>query len=440
VDTADTHTRAPWLAMVVAAALLVAACLAACRVTPSRSVRAYPEPSVRTVSALGPDLRIRLQQEVHRAQLDAPAILRVYAGDDPRPLWTGPGPITLSRADNAFSLSPSGDRIPAPSVRVLTHSGLLTLGDGPQSVKLEGELSFVARPNASPTAFDVVELIPIERYLPGVLAKELYHHFEPAAYRAQAIAARSYALHEHARRTALGSHFDLEATTMDQAYAGAAAHPRASEAVRATRGRTLTWLGEPLRAYYSSTCGDRPASARDTWPTTAGFEFNTAPPIQARPRSCACAQSPRHRWIIDRSSEESADRLRAWGASSGHDVRNLAGALRAIDAESRNDAGRPSRFRVTDAKGQRYSLSAEQLRVAFNTTADKRPDITAKTRVLSGDIRCALEGDTVHITGRGFGHGVGLCQFGADGLAKQGLSHRQILERYYPGARIEQLY
>ena len=62
------------------------------------------------------------------------------------------------------------------------------------------------------------------------------------------------------------------------------------------------------------------------------------------------------------------------------------------------------------------------------------------TRVLSGDFRVVIAGDRVTIDGRGFGHGVGLCQFGANGLAKQGLSVNEILARYYPGATIERAY
>ena len=439
MDTPQLHPRAPWVAMLLAAVLLLTSVLAACRVTPSRPVRAYPERVTPASSALGPDLRIRMRKEADAASFNAPGTLYVYSGDDAQPRWSGAGPVLLSRTPSGYLLSPAGAILPNKRARIVADAGLLTLGAGTESVKLEGEIHLVARPEVSAGAFDVIEAIPIERYLPGVLAKELYHHFEPQAYAAQAIAARSYALHERARRAALGSHFDVEASTMDQAYAGAAAHPRAADAVRATRGRVLTWRGETLRAYYSSTCGDHAASARDTWPVTSGYEFNTAEPLQARPRACACASSPRHRWALDRPAAETADRLRAWGADAGHAIRKLA-SLRSIDAESRNEAGRPNRFRVTDSAGQRFSLSAEELRVALNTRAKNRPNITATTRVLSGDLRCISTGDTLRLTGRGFGHGVGLCQFGADGLAKQGLDHRDILARYYPGATITYLY
>lgn len=439
MNTTQTHARTPWIAMLIAGVLLVSSFLAACRLTPERpAVRASHERSVERLAS-GPEIRVRMRRDVENAVIDAPGRLSLYAKGDHLPAWVGPGPLRLTRTASGFRASTLSDPIASPAVRVIAEGGVLTLGTGAEKVSLEGEVELIERSASGSSAFDVIESLPIERYLPGVLAKELYHQFAPEAYRAQAVAARSYALHERSRRTRLGSHFDVESTTMDQAYAGAATHPRAAEAVRATSGQILTWNGQTLRAYYSSTCGDRPASARDTWPITAGFEFNTADPIQARPRPCACAKSPRHRWTLERSASDASDRLRAWGANAGHAVRKMS-ALRSIDPAGRNAAGRPNQYRVSDVKGQRYTLSAEELRVALNTPAKGRDAITGATRVLSGDLHPALEGDTLRLRGRGFGHGVGLCQFGADGLARQGLGHTEILARYYPGARIERAY
>lgn len=433
-----TQARTPWIAMLLAGVLLVSSLLAACRVTPTRTVHPAREPVARPQS-MGPEIRVRMLREVETATLDAASGLTIEPADAPGAAWTGPGPVSVTRSPDGFRLSISSTPVRAQRVRVIGQDGVVTLGVGADAVTLEGELTLVARSDVDAAAFDVVETLPVERYLPGVLAKELYHHFAPQAYEAQAIASRSYALHERARRRSIGSYFDVESTTMDQAYAGAATHPRAADAVRATRGRVLAWDGGTLRAYYSSTCGDRAASARDTWPISAGYEFNTAEPIQAHARVCACVKSPRHRWTLDRSARAARDRIRAWGAEAGHAVRKM-DDLRSIDVSERNVTGRPSRFRVTDAKRQTFDLSAEELRIALNTAAQGHDPIKQETRVLSGDLHCTVVGDELRLRGRGFGHGVGLCQFGADGLARQGLSYRDILARYYPGARIEQSY
>ncbi|MEO1512726.1 MAG: hypothetical protein AAFU70_11685, partial [Planctomycetota bacterium] len=87
-----------------------------------------------------------------------------------------------------------------------------------------------------------------------------------------------------------------------------------------------------------------------------------------------------------------------------------------------------------------YRVSSENLRVAMNTTAPGQPAITRQTRVPSGDLEATVASGRVVLRGRGFGHGVGLCQFGAQGYAEQGHSAERMLRRFYPGARIERLY
>ncbi len=431
----------PWIAMTIAAALLLSSALAACRVAPARSagVRPLPEPVVRTDRPDGPTIRVRILRETEIVRVDAPGRIGAFAGRSPEIAWAGEGPMTIRRTRGGYLIEPDGASVPADHLRLVAVRDPFTVGEGEGAWTLDGTLELVARPEISDGVFDLVESIPIERYLPGVLAKELYFGFHPTAYEAQAIAARTYALHERSRRMRTGDHFDVESTTMDQAYAGADSHPRAADAARKTAGRVLTWNGGLLRTYYSSTCGDRPASARDTWPTTRGFEYNLAEPIQATPRRCACEASPRHRWSVTRPAASAARRLARWGELNGHPIRRLEG-LSSIDVAGRNAAGRPNRYRVTGADGGIHELTGEQLRLALNTNRAGLPKITMKDRALSGDVDVTVAGGRVVIEGRGFGHGVGMCQFGAEGLARQGFPAEEILRRYYPGAGLERAY
>ena len=275
-----------------------------------------------------------------------------------------------------------------------------------------------------------------------MIAKELYASWRPVTFEAQAIAARSYALHERARRRADGRHFDVESTTKDQAYAGATENSRAHDAARATRGLVLTWAGSVLRAYYSSTTGGRAASARDTWPTSEGFEFNLAPPIQASPRDDSDAFSPVFRWEVERSTRDVLRRFRAFGRARGASIRNIRslGTIRVLD---RNEFGRPRTYRVTDESGRAWTLKAEDIRVACNHPGepdDSIPPVTRAERVLSGDFTAEIVRGRVVFSGRGFGHGVGMSQFGAEGMARRGEDARTILRHYYPGAVIERAY
>lgn len=295
------------------------------------------------------------------------------------------------------------------------------------------------RPTLSPGVFDVVNHVPIERYLPGVVAKELYPNWHAAAFETQAIAARSYALHERQRRMGRGDHFDIESTDRDQVYGGATTNQTALRAVEATRGLVLTYRGHLLRAYYSSTCGGRPGSARDTWPTGRGFEYNLAAPLQGREREHACQTSPLYAWTVERSTDDVLRRVQAWGAASGYAVRNMASLAR-VEVFRRNEAGRAAEFRLYDAQGKWWALSAEQFRNASNHPATGLPNIVRETRIHSGDVEVRIDRGRVAYTGRGFGHGVGMCQFCTQTFATRGESARGILARFYPDTSIETRY
>jgi stage II sporulation protein D len=354
-----------------------------------------------------------------------------------------PGAVQVSRRGGSFILKTDTleRTLVAPSIELRpSREGPMRLG----GVAHSGWFLLLSRPDVSPGAFDVVEFVALEKYLPGVVAAELYPHWSPAAYEAQAIAARSYALHERSRRRAAEDPFDLENTAgADQAYSGADSSAAARRAVEKTRGQALTWQGTVLRAYYSSCCGGRPGSARDTWPTSSGFEFNLAAPLQAAPREHACHGSPNYAWTVTGARADLAPRLSAWGAENGHAIKDLK-SVKSITVARRNAAQRPAEFDVTDADGRVFRIQADALRHAANSAAKAGgktlPAPENGERLRSGDVEPMVEGSVVVFAGRGFGHGVGLCQFGAEGFAMRGWSASKILALFYPGAAVTQLY
>ncbi len=379
-------------------------------------------------------LRVRLAADMREIVLDAPRGVRAFESSRRR----GSREIIVAPV-RVYSV---GERVFARDARGRTRSWPVgtAVSFEPVAERLSidgavypGVVVIHPRPGG---AFDLVEHVQIEEYLPGVLTRELYPGWSDAAYEAQAIAARSYALHERQRRLALGSYFDIESDTRDQAYGGFEANDRARRAVERTRGMTLSYLGATLRAYYSSTCGDRPGSARDTWPIGRGFEFNLAGPIQAAPRECACSFSPRHRWSIERDHDQLVRRLRAFGADQGMAIREIT-SIASIEPERRNPADRPATYRVSDRDGKLRRLSAEELRLALNHAGSSGLDRPGReSAVWSGDVDVKIADGRVSISGRGFGHGVGMCQFGAEGYARQGWSAEQILAHFYPNADI----
>lgn len=317
-----------------------------------------------------------------------------------------------------------------------------------------GRIWLTPRSDMGTPAFDVIEHVGLEKYLLGVVVKEMYQNWPKEAFKVQAVCARTYALHERSRGQQRGRAFDVESTTRDQAYAGATTNRAVIDAVTATRGVVLAYNGEILRAYYSSTCGGRTASAKDTWPTTKGYEYNLLPPIQAHQREFACQTSPTFKWTCTRTGDDLVKRIRAFGEANQHMVRQIAG-IHSLEVLETAPTGRPSVYKLIEPGGKWYRMRAEDLRLACNTSVPGLPAITNKTRVNSGDVEFKvirpagasrlspaqqLARTTVEITGRGFGHGVGMCQYCARGMAARGDSWRTMLERFYPGAEIVKAY
>lgn len=324
--------------------------------------------------------------------------------------------------------------------RVLANGG--AAGDPAGGVLVDGR-AFPAKVRLYPLTrggrpagrLDVVNVVGVERYLPGVLERELYGSWPRATYEAQAVAARSYALWE--RRQAGRRHYHLESTVASQAYVGKSTRAVAVEAVTATRGMVLAWDGRVLPAFYSSTSGGRGQDALAAFPER-GLDL---PPLRGRDHGRWGQGSGRHRWaVIERDRGTLAARMAAWGRAARHPVGRLDG-LRAIRVVGRNAVGRPTRFAVVGVNGQRYELAAERLRFAVNHPAAGLPGLAREVVLPSSDTEPRVVGGVVRFeAGRGFGHGVGLAQWGAKEMADAGNDFRSILVFYYPGARLIRAY
>ncbi|MBY0308097.1 MAG: SpoIID/LytB domain-containing protein [Phycisphaerales bacterium] len=427
-----------------------------------------------------PDMRVRLRDAATTVKLGVSMgeVVWVMPVDGTRPPAALRSPVTVSLDGSTWTLSDAAGvmaRYPrAAEIEVAPEREMLSVGasggGGGVSVvggagplaraatssnlaprvtvdggKFGGKLRLQGRSDASARSFDVIEQVGVEDYLKGVVAAEMFPNWPLQSYCGQAVCARSYALHQRANARSLGQRFDVESTVKDQAYKGAVETGPAVEAVKATEGVVLTWNGQVLRAYYSSTSGGRPGSAKDIWPTGRGYEYNLAGPLQAvGPTSSGVrdgtlgSSSPYFRWQTARSRGEAVSRLREWGRVNGHPIKAL-GGLTGITLTESNAAGRPSKFTVTGA-GESFQLTAEQLRFALNQEVKGLPAVTRETRVNSGDLEASIVGDVVNIKGRGFGHGVGMCQYSAKELAERGKTWREIVPMFYPGAKMEKAY
>lgn len=420
-----------------------------------------------------PIVRVRLLADVREVMISGPKTLTVGPPGKPDAARSVPTPVKFMRLETGWLLRDGAGSsvafaygaIGAPATPLSVRAGdaaMLRINDSPYPGEVvlhprdprrsalpaaasAADTGAPAAPPAGSTAsvlpFDVIEYVGLEVYLPGVISRELMPNWSLTAFKAQAIAARSYAMHERERSRGLGEAFDLESSQLDQVYGGSTQHAAANRAAQETRGRILMFEGRVLRAYYSSTCGGRPSAAKDVWPTTKGFEFNLDAPIQgSQGPEEACGFSPRSRWSVTRSREDLSKRLAAFGRDQQLAVRGLK-LLARVEPSAMTAHGRPTAFRLYDSDGRWYALSAEQVRTGCNWIGTSgQPAVTAQTRVLSGDLVFTPRGTDFVIEGRGFGHGVGMCQYGAEGRARLGESAEQILMHYYPGAKITRVY
>lgn len=393
-----------------------------------------------------PDIRVRIREPIVTVRFDASSSLTAESpGVRPTPV-TGPlvatavnGMVRLSFPDAGFIEFPAGAPV------TLTPAGG---SPGASAVRVEGtdypgRITIRPRSDAGPGLFEVIAAMPIEDYLPGVLSKELFASWPMAAYEAQAVCARTYALFQSGQDRAAGRAYDVESTQADQVFGGSTTNRTALDAVRSTRGVVLTHRGAIFKTYYSSTCGGRAASAADVWPTSKGFEYNLAVPIQGAPRDHFCQAARLYRWETTRTADELGKRLAAWGRHAGHPVRGV-GNVSSVAVEKLNQTGRPSRYTVSDDRGRTYSLSGEELRVACNFAAQGFPAITPPTRVNSNDLEftpvAGSRAPTFQVRGRGFGHGVGMCQWCLKGLSDLGVSWEKQVLMFYPEASVVRAY
>jgi stage II sporulation protein D len=282
--------------------------------------------------------------------------------------------------------------------------------------------------------------LPLETYLLGVVPLEIGALSEELieAGRAQAIAARSYTLFYRGRRASEG--FDLYGTVEDQVYGPVESEtPLATRCVEQTRGQVALYDGEPIRANYCSTCGGVSAEVWEAWPAAA------LPYLESRrdggQGADHCASSPQHRWRERWSEEEFLDNIEHFGPALK--LRLPAGGLGDlldVRAEARSRSGRVWRLLVRTTTGD-VTIPSYAIRGALRRGG--KPDAILRSTLFKIDVRRDLvTGRAMEVlaSGAGSGHGVGLCQTGALGMARAGAKAEEILEQYYPHIALERLY
>jgi stage II sporulation protein D len=288
--------------------------------------------------------------------------------------------------------------------------------------------------------------LTLESYLVGVVPGEIGALAEGLleAGRAQAIAARSYTLYYRGRRGAEG--FDLYGTVEDQVYGPVETErPLATRCVESTAGKVALSAGQPIRANYCSTCGGITADVWEAWPA-APLPYLVSHRDGGGPAGEAttpdyCAASPHYRWREEWPAAEFVANLARFGPGLGVPLpHGGAGRLVDVRVDARARSGRVWRLRVETTAGElivpAWSLR-QVLRRPGNAVAILRSNL------FKVDVR--RDPSTGHVlavvvSGAGSGHGVGLCQTGALGMAREGRAADDIIRHYYRGVEIRRLY
>ncbi|MFA5369655.1 MAG: SpoIID/LytB domain-containing protein [Candidatus Omnitrophota bacterium] len=256
-----------------------------------------------------------------------------------------------------------------------------------------------------------VNEVDLEDYIKGVLYHEVSHRWPMEAIKAQAIVSRTYALYQIQENRC--RHYHLYSDISSQVYNGVYAQRyRTNKAVDETKGMVLIWRQRPLAAFFHAACGGHTEMASKLW------KLDEAP--LAGVECGYCKNSPYYSWSYEMDILSFVEVLRSAGHKKADDIRG-------VSVSGRDSCGRVEVV-VVEMDGVTEKIKAKDLRRLIGPALIK-----------STNFNIRFDGNKICFKGKGWGHGVGMCQWGAFAMAKKKKSCRDILSYYYPGAKIEVL-
>ncbi|UCC69243.1 MAG: SpoIID/LytB domain-containing protein [Armatimonadota bacterium] len=267
----------------------------------------------------------------------------------------------------------------------------------------------------------VINTVGVEDYVRGVVPNEMFAHSE--AFKVQAVVARTYALYvRDIEKKHEAEGFDICTTGHCQVYRGVDSQMESSDrAVRATEGEVLTYGGRPIFSAYHANAGGMTQWVDEAWPGSVRRDFPylraVASPYDAEARKLRGYEWC-YRWKRRVKGREIEERLRARGKRVGD--------VRALLVRKRTSTGRVGEMEVVGTKG----------RARLGTPAE----VKRAVRTPSANFEVAGGGGRFELTGWGRGHGVGMSQHGALGMAKAGYKYQDILGHFYWGVSLTEGY
>lgn len=282
---------------------------------------------------------------------------------------------------------------------------------------------------------EVINTLPLEQYLCGVVSSEIGAGFPLETMKAQAVCARTYALIRMYGRPE-GQRYDVDDSVSFQVYNNFSWNDQAADAVRETADEVLTMEGGLVDTlYYSTSCGS-------TGRTDLSDEAAFAAFLQENGQGGE-AEEGWYRWTVSIPREQILEQVRAGYVSEAGDVgevrvqeRRPDGQVSLLNVSGRTEDGEPYTFSVEGEYAIRKFLSARDAEILLQDgrTVEGMAMLPSAYFVLTDS---GSASDAVAISGGGYGHGQGMSQNGAKAMGEQGNTYQEILEKYYPGTVLE---
>ena len=345
-------------------------------------------------------IRVLIKRGVKRATVNSERMVTIVEPFQRKTVFKGSGPLVFNRHANYLTVN--GRRLGDKMCRVIPEGAVLMIDNH----RYRGDVTITA----TPRGLDVVNYIPVEHYLYGVVPQEMSHKWGKEALMAQAVAARTYVL--YVKQKNRDKPYDVEATTTSQVYGGYDAETYASNsAVDTTRGQVMTYNGNLIIAYFHANSGGHTEDAKNVW--SADIPYLKGIPDRFS------ENIPGGTWEFFLSFDDAKNKLNRHGMRIG--------SIRELKQAGLSRSGRTLQMDVVSDKGT-FALKSNNFRIKVGGTKLK------STRFQIKPFRHGIL-----ISGNGYGHGVGMSQWGANRMSQSGFEYQEILKHYYRGVRIVQL-
>ncbi|MCJ7618195.1 MAG: SpoIID/LytB domain-containing protein [Desulfobacterales bacterium] len=342
-------------------------------------------------------IRVLIKERAEKITVNSEKNITVSGAFSGKRVYYGSGPVTFTKKENCLVVN--GRKSNSELCRIESDGTTVTLDNR----RCRGFFTI----STDSEGLCAINHIPDEEYLYGLVPKEMPYNWAKEALMAQAVAARTYALYIKGKSG--NKHYDVEATTASQVYGGYDIEtPESNLAVDATAGQVMTYDGRLIVAYFHSNSGGHTEDSKNVW--TADIPYLKGVPDRFSEKISTSG------WELFLSYDSAKDRLNRYGLNIGK--------IKKLNPAGNSRSGRTLKVLVVSDKGT-SELTSNNFRIKIGATSLK-----------SALFQIKPDAHGVLLKGKGYGHGVGMSQWGAYGMAQAGYSYQDILKHYYRGIKI----